>query len=270
MIGSDRAQHLFPFSIQLNHELEICGLGRSLAKRIPEARGQRFNDVFGLLRWNDGFGAEALQKRIGRTCLISHESLKLTLRGEFVSLEPNGGWLFIGVPRIVTIADLSETGLSIGDFAAHDPIIDYLFLLQRNQTNLDEALRSAQALSKSQGRYRLLVEQSHDLICSVDEQGSVVFANRAWTYCLGDNSVNCGIASLLSPSSHGTWAECVDALRQNAKPQKVSLEFQAESGVRILADGILKKTVLEDEGVRIVGFLRDVTQQEEVRTALQK
>ena len=270
MIGSEKAAELFPFSVQLDDDLRVTRLGRFLAERIPDAVGRPLADVFRPERAKTPFSVEAIRRHVGRSSIISHADLNLTLKGQFVRLDEPDGWFFLGSPWIEKLEDLRRVGVTISDFAAHDPVMDYLFLLQLKQTNLDEALGNTAALAESEDRYRFIVDQSHDLIFSVDEQGVVTFANPIWKQLMGQRSITRNIAYVLAAASHETWAESVNALQRGASSTEVRLEFHPKSGARIVTEGVLTKKVQDGGGVRVVGFLRDVTQREEAHAALKK
>jgi len=98
MIDADTVSQLFPFSVQCSPDLKIQQLGRALYKRIPDAIGRDFSDVFDVQRLDADFGVDWVENRTGRPLLVSVKPLGFTLNGSF---ERTGdGILLLGGPRV--------------------------------------------------------------------------------------------------------------------------------------------------------------------------
>jgi diguanylate cyclase (GGDEF)-like protein len=76
--------------------------------------------------------------------IVAATSGPLTLRGQLLTLPD--GVLLLGAPWVTTLADLSDLGLRLGDFAAADPVTDFVMMLSAQSSALADARHLAQAL----------------------------------------------------------------------------------------------------------------------------
>ena len=133
----------FPFHIVLDEALRVVQVGAVLGRLCPAlVEGAALSDHFTLQR-------PVLQQLDFDTVRQHRHSLfvlrcregELRLRGEFVAQERH--LFFLGSPWVTAMVDVHQVGLSLNDFAVHDPAVDLLFLLQTK----NKALADAQELS---------------------------------------------------------------------------------------------------------------------------
>ncbi|MEE2887262.1 MAG: PAS domain-containing protein, partial [Planctomycetota bacterium] len=230
MIDAEKICELFPFSIQIDSDLNIEFLGRSLAKRIPQAQGVPFADLFDVQRLAEAFDVDWIRQRTGRPVLLALTSMELTLNGAFQQV--GEGFVFFGGPRIEDVDQLNPLGLSIDDFAAHDGIMSNLFLLQQMKTASDEAVSAAKKLAMQERRYRQIVEESNDIILITDRNGLLILANPAAHKLLQIEPGVTVMNSLLFGDSTARWREANSGLdADHSHWVELSLRGRGDSSV---------------------------------------
>ncbi|MCO4772073.1 MAG: response regulator [Deltaproteobacteria bacterium] len=128
---------LFPFHLLVGADMRVRGLGTSLSRVCPDlAPGAALLDHVSFRRPFERPSFEALMGATRSVFVFEHSS-GLVLKGQAL---PNAAdeVLFACSPWITELAALATLGLTMQDFAVHDPITDYLFLLQAKDTSLRE------------------------------------------------------------------------------------------------------------------------------------
>ena len=134
----------FPFHIVLDDELRVLQMGavlRRLCSGLTE--GAMLADHFCVERpVLQRMDFDALRQHRKSLFVLRHKGGALKLRGEIVV---QGRHLYyLGSPWVTGMTDVQQLGLSLNDFAVHDPAVDLLFLLQTK----NKALADAQELSR--------------------------------------------------------------------------------------------------------------------------
>jgi signal transduction histidine kinase len=83
----------------------------------------------------------------------------LVLRGQFVLTGDPDVLMFLGSPVVSSMSIILDLGLSISDFALHDPVSDYLVLLQTQAASLSDANNLASAFAALNHELEQRVEQ---------------------------------------------------------------------------------------------------------------
>jgi signal transduction histidine kinase/CheY-like chemotaxis protein len=134
----------FPFHMVLDDGLRVLQTGAVLSRLCPKLiEGAALVDHFVIQRpVMPRVDFDALVKHHDSLFVLHHRDGPLRLRGEIVA---QGRHLFfLGSPWVTGMTDLQQIGLSLNDFAVHDPAVDMLFLLQTK----NKALADAQELSR--------------------------------------------------------------------------------------------------------------------------
>ena len=149
-LGAREIAKVFPFYFTLDRTLRIVAHGPSLGRLIPHlAVGQPFDQVFAINRPKVRAEFDELARSQRALVLLEIRAVDgLLLKGQLVECEPDL-LIFLGSPWVTSIKRLQNVGLSFKDFAIHDPISDYLVLLQAQRTSLDDASRFAAQLEAS-------------------------------------------------------------------------------------------------------------------------
>jgi diguanylate cyclase (GGDEF)-like protein len=142
----------FPFHIALDEQLRVLQTGAVLRRLCPElSEGSALEEHFIVQR--------PVMRRMDYSAICRHEKSlfvlqqrvgPLRLRGQFVAQDHR--LVFLGSPWVAEMVDLTRLGLSLSDFAVHDPVVDLLFLLQTKNKSLDDGRVLSQRLRTSQTR----------------------------------------------------------------------------------------------------------------------
>jgi signal transduction histidine kinase len=126
-------EQVFPFFFVLGGPLLLLDAGRSLRKLSGTAAvGAPFYEVFAPKRPDREFTFAELRGHQGRLFTLILRDGGVLLRGQF---EPVGGNLmFVGSPWISEPDELRRLGLTLNDFAAFDPTLELLQLVQIQKT----------------------------------------------------------------------------------------------------------------------------------------
>jgi signal transduction histidine kinase len=141
---------IFPFHFTLDRELTIVAHGPALCRIVPGIQvGSAFEACFAVSRPKLQASFESFARSASSLFLIEvRANAGLILKGQIVECA-NDLLLFLGSPWITSLGRLRELGLALKDFALHDPVSDYLVLLQAQRTSLDDASRIATQLQAS-------------------------------------------------------------------------------------------------------------------------
>jgi hypothetical protein len=137
----DGFNKLFPFYLLIDKDLTIKKIGDSLHKLMPFIKeNSSFTEVFRAKRPNhDKIDGNTLKSLCSQLVIIeSLEKTPVVLRGQFQNY--NDLFLFVGSPWFVTMNEMKEKNLKSNDFAIHDPLVDFLHMLKK-QENSNEDLK---------------------------------------------------------------------------------------------------------------------------------
>jgi signal transduction histidine kinase/CheY-like chemotaxis protein len=134
----------FPFHIVLDDRLCVLQTGKVLSRLCPGLvegvfLGEHFSVERPVLQRMD---FDALRQHRKSLFVLRHRGALLRLRGEIVVQDRH--LYYLGSPWVTGMTDVQQIGLSLNDFAVHDPAVDLLFLLQTK----NKALADAQELSR--------------------------------------------------------------------------------------------------------------------------
>lgn len=145
---------LFPFHIAFDPALRILQIGSVLTRICSDLQvGAQMPDCFRLVRPALPWSPDTLGRK-GMLFMLEHCESRLVLKGEMRWLQPEGVHLFLGMPWVTDLQELRERGLSISDFPTHDPISDFLFVLQGKNTALAETERLTAIMSAQRRELR--------------------------------------------------------------------------------------------------------------------
>jgi signal transduction histidine kinase len=148
-------EQLFPFHLVLNKNLEIVQLGRSLARLYPElSLGSPIEHHFQIEHPTLSISFDAIREQSNSFFLLASRHNGMQLRGQIEYVEESNVIFFVGSPWITDLADLALLGLDLNDFAIHEPVADFLCLLQTQNTAISQAGELANKLNKQQAQLR--------------------------------------------------------------------------------------------------------------------
>ncbi|MEZ4729878.1 MAG: histidine kinase dimerization/phospho-acceptor domain-containing protein [Caldilineaceae bacterium] len=140
----------FPFHMVLDSKLTVIQAGNTLLRLYPHLAGSLLSDTFQIRRPLIESTFEAFCAHHHSVFLLQACENQMWLKGQMLPLDETGVVAFLGSPWITDLADIQPFGLSLSDFAIHDPVSDYLLLLQAKQTALQDTKKLAQKLQIKQ------------------------------------------------------------------------------------------------------------------------
>ena len=127
--------------------------------------------------------------------------------------------------------------------------------------------KSLVALEESEGRYRDLFENAHDLIASFHPDGRFVYANAAWQATLGyDDAELAGLrlSDIVAAGHLDSVQDAADGLAGRPEGVRIECDFTAKGGRAIRVEGHLGARVVRDGPLTVRGIFRDITQRREI------
>lgn len=144
----------FPFHMILNPNLEIIQAGSTLQRLYPQVQGSLLSTLFQIRRPLIPITFEVLCTHCHSVFLLQACENQIRLKGQMLPIQDANLLAFLGSPWLTDIADIQPLGLALSDFAVHDPVSDYLLLLQSKQTALQDTKKLAQKLQAKQASLR--------------------------------------------------------------------------------------------------------------------
>ncbi|MBD2607083.1 histidine kinase [Scytonema hofmannii FACHB-248] len=145
----------FPFHFVFNRSREIIQAGDVLERLSPESLvGNQIEQHFQINRPNLIFDFDAIQKQSRSLFILEFLHNGMYLKGQMIYQEEQQVIFFLGSPWITDTASLAPLGIKLKDFAIHDPIADFLFLLQAKNTALADAEKLTTELTQQRGELR--------------------------------------------------------------------------------------------------------------------
>ena len=142
-LGPEEFGAAFPFHLVLDRAARVLQVGASLGRALPTlARGDEFSAHFQIKSPAVSPTTEAILEARGELFqLQARDRETLVLRAQVVPLAAHDAVAFLGSPWVTDLHALLWLGLSLADFALHDPVCDYLLLLQAQKLSIAEADR---------------------------------------------------------------------------------------------------------------------------------
>jgi PAS domain S-box-containing protein len=260
---------VFPFHVAVDRSLRVLQCGPVLRRLCPELEpGRLLGDSFRVVRPHVALEFERMAEQ--RHTLFVLEALHggWRLRGQVVV--QGEVLLVLGSPWVTDMGQLMGLGLSLGDYAPLDPLVDYLFLLQELNTALADARRfgtdQRQKLQRSQSEFRHLIEHLPEGV-ALHRQGLCVYANPAFCAALGyggpQELVGRPLAELLHLEEPGVLQASGD-VTPVARECRVA---RREGGVAILEVMAVPVTGFEGGAATLV-VARNLTEQKHLQAKL--
>ncbi len=142
----------FPFHIVLDERLCVLQTGSVLRRLCPDVTpGTSLAECFVVQRPDlKSPDFDAILRHDKTLFVLQYRDGPLRLRGQFVAQDRR--LFFLGSPWVSEMPDVTRIGLSLRDFAIHDPVVDLLFLLQTKNKSLNDGQVLSQRLRASQQR----------------------------------------------------------------------------------------------------------------------
>lgn len=155
---------IFPFYMVLNRELEIVHVGPVIKRLYPEILNYKdFNKHFEIKRPNVVTSFDSIRAHPRSLFLLESIKNGMQLKGQIVYVDYEEVILFLGSPWITDTNVMAGFNLRLSDFALHDPVADFLCLLQAQSTSLKDTKRLADKLAKQKIEIRKALIQEQEL-----------------------------------------------------------------------------------------------------------
>lgn len=152
-----------PFYLAINSKRKLVHVGRMI-RQICSGLNQEsvFEEYFDIQRPTEILDLDSIQTYVQTLVVIQIRCAPLLLKGQMFYLPESDILLFVGSPLLTDLNAIASAGLALTDFAIHDPIVDYLALLQTQRSSLIET-RTLVHHSEQRNEVRNLVERDREL-----------------------------------------------------------------------------------------------------------
>jgi signal transduction histidine kinase len=155
---------IFPFYIILNRDLNIVHIGPVLQRLYPNIiENTSFKSYFQIDRPFMEMTFEQIRDLPRSLFLLESLENGLLLKGQIIYIEYEDVVVFLGSPWITDIQELNKFGLKLPDFAIHDTVGDFLFLLQAQKASIADTRRMAEKLAKQKVEIKKALIQEKEL-----------------------------------------------------------------------------------------------------------
>ncbi len=155
---------IFPFYIILNRDLNIVHIGPVLQRLYPNiVENTSFGKYFQINRPFIEMTFDRIRHLPRSLFLLQSLENGLLLRGQIIYIEYEDVVVFLGSPWITDVQELSKFGLKLPDFAIHDTVGDFLFLLQAQKASIADTRRMADKLAQQKVEIKKALLQEKEL-----------------------------------------------------------------------------------------------------------
>lgn len=180
LLGGDEFRDIFPFHLAFDRDLRLVQVGRSWARLLSGVEpGASLSSLFTITRPRIRLDFDTLRSQSGGIFVMECTLLAMSLRGQLRLASDGQHLLFLASPRITDLEDLKRFKLTLTDFPAHEPISDYLFLIQSQRQALADASQLAIDLREREGVLRAPLDTAAEGIVTIDTHGIVRSVNAA-------------------------------------------------------------------------------------------
>lgn len=178
---------VFPFNVVIGPDMRILSVGRSMGKVSNKAKpGAMFYEVFDIYSPHGVSGWFGIMNQSDQSFTLKIKGReRLSLRGQFIPRPRGGTLVFVGSPSFNKTEEVRDAGLIIGDFAIHDPIMDFMFMHRGHLMALEDTKKFAKKLKETTGRLREILRSSPDGMASFSPTGSLLEFNQPFSDALG-------------------------------------------------------------------------------------
>jgi signal transduction histidine kinase len=154
----------FPFHFVFDRDRKVIQAGHVLQRICPESFvGSCLEQHFQLTRPNISWDFDVIYKQSQSLFILEFLHNGMQLKGQMIYVEEQDTIFFLGSPWVTDTASLVPLGIKLKDFAIHDPIIDFLLLLQTKNTALKDAKNLTNELTQQRAQLRSALQLKENL-----------------------------------------------------------------------------------------------------------
>jgi two-component system, NtrC family, sensor kinase len=163
---------VFPFHLVLDTNLAIVQAGTVLQRIFGDTLlHQSLSDVFEVQRPRlKQLTLDDFKKHLKSLFILSGRQNAMQLKGQVVYLEAENVLCFLGSPWVTDTAQLAPLNIKLKDFAIHDPVVDFMFLLQSRDTSLNETKKLTEDMLRQQQQLQQALMIKENLAKIADAQ----------------------------------------------------------------------------------------------------
>ncbi|MEE9323092.1 MAG: PAS domain S-box protein [Candidatus Aenigmarchaeota archaeon] len=138
--------------------------------------------------------------------------------------------------------------------------------------DVTERKKAEEVLRESEERYRTLIENSHDMIQSVDPDGHFKFVNKAWHDTLGytkEELLKLTMFDIIHPDSLEHCKKIFQKVMSGKSLKNIEAKFTAKGGRTIFVEGNASPRYMGGKIISTQGFFRDVTERKKAEELLE-
>jgi two-component system, NtrC family, sensor kinase len=134
---------VFPFHLVFDANLAIVQAGAVVQRIFGDTiLHQSLTDVFEVQRPKlKQLTLDDFKKHLKSLFILYGRHNEVQLKGQVVYLEDQDALCFLGSPWVTDTSQLAPLNIKLKDFAIHDPVVDFMFLLQARDMSLNESKR---------------------------------------------------------------------------------------------------------------------------------
>ncbi|MEH1811656.1 MAG: ATP-binding protein [Nostoc sp.] len=163
-LSPDLLAKAFPFHFAFSRNREIVQAGDVLERICPEPLvGRLIEQHFQINRPKILVDFDAITKQSRALFILELIHNGMQLKGQMMYQPEQEVIFFLGSPWITDTTSLAPLGIKLKDFAIHDPIVDFLFLLQAQNTALVDAKKLTSELEQQRAELRSALQIKENL-----------------------------------------------------------------------------------------------------------
>lgn len=165
LFDEEQFNSLFPFYLLIDKDLHVSGMGKSIAKLCSVKKGDEFSKHFQIPRpYTPVYSFQDLLNLQQQLTLVETFGRTNTkIRGQFEYLKSKDQILFIGSPWFDSVEQVTESHLTITDFAHHDPLIDLLHLLKTQEITNEDLKKLVHSFNQQKNELKKVNKEVHDI-----------------------------------------------------------------------------------------------------------
>jgi PAS domain S-box-containing protein len=292
-LSTEDFNDIFPFYILMDEKLCITATGDSLQKIVPELNNTFFEDSFSIKRpFITDLNFEALTSYKNQLIIFESKAVdRITFRSQLKFIPEKNQIVLLASPWFENVNELIATGLQFKDFAAHNPIIDFLHILKTQDIANEDMKQVLQKLNRKKSEMLVAQQKLEQISTALEESNKrYEYVNKAtseaiwdWDILSGKVYYGDGFGKLFGydtkslPQNFNIWERRIHPDDFERITNDISNFLQSEStnwndDYRYLkSDGNYayvsdKGFIIRDEAgnaLRMIGSMQDITKQKE-------